>query len=81
MTDIPEITNITPNTGIYRELPENMETHEISPPSASEPVSPINMDALFVLNIRNAPKAPQAMKQIYAKPSFLSDSITAKTNK
>ncbi len=63
MTDIPEITNIIPSSGIYSEFPEKTETHEMKPPRASEPVSPINTAALLVLNMRNAATAPTPIKQ------------------
>ena len=43
-----------PIMGIYKEFPENTETHEINPPKASEPVSPIKIAALFTLNTRKA---------------------------
>ncbi len=63
ITDIPDNTNIIPRSGIYKEFPVNTERQDINPPSASEPVSPINITALLVLNTKNAASAPTAIKQ------------------
>ena len=62
MTDIPERTNIIPSIGIYSVFSVNTDMHEINPPSASEPVSPINIAALFPLKRKNAAMAPTAKK-------------------
>ena len=47
---------------------ENTETQLMKLPSASEPVSPINTEALFVLNIRNAAIAPHIEKGTANQP-------------
>ena len=64
---MPEITNIIPITGRKSVLPENTVTQAINPPSASEPVSPINIPALFTLNSKNADNAPTAIKHRFAE--------------
>ena len=61
---------------MYKTFPENTETQPINPPSASEPVSPINIEALFVLNIRNADIAPAATKHKYAKHDNIAEACT-----
>ena len=65
MTDIPEQTNIIPITRIYRRLPLNAEIAETNPPSPSEPVSPMNTEALFVLKRRYPASTPHKTRLKY----------------
>ena len=49
-----ETTNIIPIIGIKKLFEENILIAPINPPSEREPVSPINILALLVLNTKNA---------------------------
>ena len=81
MTDIPEITNITPIIGIYRELPEKTDIQDIKPPNANEPVSPINTAALLELNTKKAATAPNPAKHNSAEFTPFIASITPKMSR
>ena len=57
----------TPNTGTYKAFPENKVKAEAKPPSAKEPVSPINTAAGETLNSKYANSAPTKQKDNTAK--------------
>ena len=63
MTLTEENTNITPRIGIKKAFEENILTAPINPPSASEPVSPINTLAFPELKIKN-PRIAKIMQNV-----------------
>ena len=62
MTVMTETTKTKPKIGINNPFPENIAILAAKPPSASDPVSPINTEAGDTLKIKYANKAPTKQK-------------------
>ena len=58
MTVMPDSTKTKPMSATARRFPEKTPTAPANPPRAREPVSPMNTDALLVLNNKKARSAP-----------------------
>ena len=59
MTEMVLNTKTKPKIGIKKGCPTTQALAPINPPKQSEPASPMNMLALFVLNIKNAKIEPE----------------------
>ena len=57
---MPEQTNTTPSSGIYSRLPLSAAIAAAKPPSPSEPVSPMNTEAGWVLKRRYPASTPHS---------------------
>ena len=64
MSDITVSTKRMPIIGIISSSPENTASEAIAPPSASEPVSPINILAGKQLKRKKPTKLPKSAKEI-----------------
>ena len=73
MTERLDHTNATPIIGTNRVFPENTDAEHKSPPSASEPVSPINTFAFDTLKSRKPTSPPVIEKSNNKSPSYSED--------